>query len=142
MPSVDFGQFIVFFGFYEMVIGISFLFPRLVWLSILMLAIHMVTTMMPLVLLPAIAWTKPLIPTLEGQYIIKNVVIVALAISIVSAMHHPDDTRKELLRRLPRELQALHCWLRGVSTRACQDVPPEMALPSFCAASLASPYRT
>ena len=34
MPSVDFGQFIVFFGFYEMVIGISSLFPRLVRLSI------------------------------------------------------------------------------------------------------------
>jgi len=55
-----------------MVIGISTLFPRLVRLSILMLAIQMVTTMMRLVLLPAIAWTKPLILTLEGQYITKR----------------------------------------------------------------------
>ena len=94
MPFLDFEQFIVFFGFYEMVIGVSFLIPKMVRVSILLLGLHMVTTLMPLVFLPAIAWTKPLIPTLEGQYIIKNVVIIALAISIVSAMQHPDDMRK------------------------------------------------
>ncbi len=31
------------------------------------------------------------VPTLEGQYIIKNLAIVAVAISIVARIHHPED---------------------------------------------------
>jgi uncharacterized membrane protein YkgB len=34
---------------------------------------------MPLFLLPEITWGKMFVPTLEGQYIIKNVIIIALA---------------------------------------------------------------
>jgi len=35
-------------------------------------------------LVPHEAWTKPFVPTLEGQYIIKNVVLAALAIGIAA----------------------------------------------------------
>ena len=45
-----------------------------------------------LVLLPAVAWQQPFVPTLEGQYIIKNLAIIAVAISIVSQMAHPEDS--------------------------------------------------
>jgi hypothetical protein len=38
----------------------------------------------PLVLVPELTWQKPLIPTLEGQYIIKNVAIVALAFDVAA----------------------------------------------------------
>jgi hypothetical protein len=31
-----------------------------------------------------LAFTKPFVPTLEGQYIIKNVAIVALAIGVAA----------------------------------------------------------
>jgi uncharacterized membrane protein YkgB len=47
----------------------------------------MVTTFMPLVLLTTETWTGFLVPTLEGQYIIKNLVIIAAAIGIASHLH-------------------------------------------------------
>jgi uncharacterized membrane protein YkgB len=43
----------------------------------------MITTAGPLFLLPDIAWQSFLAPTLEGQYIIKNIVVVALAATIL-----------------------------------------------------------
>lgn len=91
MPFIEFSEFIGFLGFFEMVIGVTCLIPRLVRISTLLLAIHMVTTLMPLALLPEVAWVTAFVPTLEGQYIIKNLAIIAVAISIVSQMHHPED---------------------------------------------------
>jgi hypothetical protein len=44
---------------------------------------HMVMTVC-LILLPAVTWMMPFVPTLEGQYIIKNLVIIALAFSLAS----------------------------------------------------------
>src|SRR4051812_36173151 len=58
MPFIDFAQFIVFFGFFEMVIGVSCLIPSLVRISTLMLGVHMCMTLMPLVLLPEVAWVR------------------------------------------------------------------------------------
>jgi uncharacterized membrane protein YkgB len=69
---------------YECVIGVLFLFPRLTRLVIPLLLVHIVIVCSPLILLPDLAWQHPLVPTLEGQYIIKNVAIVALAIGIAS----------------------------------------------------------
>jgi hypothetical protein len=39
---------------------------------------------MPLFILPHEVWIRFLVPTLEGQYIIKNVLIIACAITIVA----------------------------------------------------------
>lgn len=91
MPFIEFDQFIVLFGFFEMLIGILCLIPSLVRVCMLLLGMHMLTTMMPLVLLPGVAWSQSFVPTLEGQYIIKNLAIIAVAISIVSQMRHPED---------------------------------------------------
>lgn len=79
---VDFGQFIILFGLFEMLIGIIFLIPRWENFAITLLTLHLITTAMPLLLVKEMVWTKPWIPTLEGQYIIKNIAIVALALSI------------------------------------------------------------
>lgn len=67
-----------------MVIGILFLIPKLEKLSIAIFALHTATTLMPLFLLPSIAWKSFMIPTLEGQYMIKNLITIALALSIFS----------------------------------------------------------
>lgn len=104
MPFIDFGQFIVFFGFFEMVVGVSFLIPSFVRISTVLLGLHMGTTMMPLVFLPEVAWAGPFVPTMEGQYIIKNLAIIAVAISIVSQMRHPDDVQDPAANRV-HELQ-------------------------------------
>jgi hypothetical protein len=43
----------------------------------------MIKTMLPLALVTDLTWQAPMVPTLAGQYIIKNIVIVALALSVV-----------------------------------------------------------
>jgi uncharacterized membrane protein YkgB len=82
LPFVTFGQFIVFLGLAEVFLGILFLFPRHTKLSKVLFVIHMVVTTMPMFLLPQIAWTQFLVPTLEGQYIIKNLALIALVIKL------------------------------------------------------------
>lgn len=82
LPFLTFSQFIIAFGIFEMVIGLAFLIPRLERVAIFLLFLHMITTIMPLVLLPQMAWQERFIPTLEGQYIIKNLALIALAMGI------------------------------------------------------------
>ena len=84
LPFVGFNQFIIFLGLWEMVIGIVFLIPKLEKVAITILFLHTITTFTPLLLLPLIAWKSFLVPTLEGQYMIKNLITIALAVNIVS----------------------------------------------------------
>jgi uncharacterized membrane protein YkgB len=80
------------FGVFEMVLGVLFLIPRLERIVLLLLVIHLVTTVMPLFLLPEIAWQSFLVPSLIGQYIIKNIVLLALMLLVVAHLH-PIDKR-------------------------------------------------
>jgi uncharacterized membrane protein YkgB len=84
LPFIPANIFILLFGFYEMIIGIVFLIPGLERLAVALLVPHLITTFLPLVFLPQITWKGFLVPTLEGQYIIKNLIIIALAFSIAS----------------------------------------------------------
>lgn len=68
----------------ECLIGVLFLFPKATRIVIPLLLFHMLLVCSPLVLVPEMTWTSFMVPTLEGQYIIKNAVIVALAIGIAS----------------------------------------------------------
>ena len=86
MPFLSFSAFIALFGAFEVLIGIAFLVPRLERLAIALLLLHLITTLGPLVVLPRVTWTAPLVPTLEGQYIIKNLAIVASACAIIAHM--------------------------------------------------------
>ncbi len=87
MSFMSWDTFIVFFALYEILIGISFLIPRLARLSIALLIPHMIMTTLPLIFLTDMTWQSFLMPTLEGQYIIKNLVIIALAMGIVAHLH-------------------------------------------------------
>jgi uncharacterized membrane protein YphA (DoxX/SURF4 family) len=79
---VSFDFFIIFLGVWEAGIGVLFLFPRLTrWAFWIMMA-QMATTIGPLVLLPHVSWISPFVPSLEGQYIIKNVALIALAYTL------------------------------------------------------------
>lgn len=68
----------------ECLIGILFLIPKATRVVIPLLFIHMIVVSAPLLLVPHEVWTGFLVPTLEGQYIIKNVAIVALAIGVAA----------------------------------------------------------
>jgi uncharacterized membrane protein YkgB len=69
---------------FECIIGLLFLIPRATRVVIPLLLIHMAIVCAPLVLIPGQVWTQAFVPNLEGQYIIKNVVIIAVAIGIAS----------------------------------------------------------
>ncbi|MCE9585288.1 hypothetical protein K8Q94_01545 [Candidatus Nomurabacteria bacterium] len=87
VPFMSFDHFIIFFGIFECLIGILFLIRGAERIVIPLLFIHMVTTFGPLVFLPQETWSAFMVPTLEGQYIIKNLVIIAAGIGIASHLH-------------------------------------------------------
>lgn len=84
MPIMEFQTFFIIFGLFECLIGILFLIPGAERGVIPMLLLHMVTTAGPLFFLPGETWNQTLVPTLEGQYIIKNLVIIATAIGVAA----------------------------------------------------------
>jgi uncharacterized membrane protein YphA (DoxX/SURF4 family) len=66
---------------WEVAIGIGLFLGRWMRAVLLLLFVQMLGTITPLFLFPSETFTTfPIAPTLEGQYIIKNVVIVASAI--------------------------------------------------------------
>lgn len=87
LSIIPYDIFLVGFGMVEVCIGLLFLIPRLERVAILLLLVHMVTTVLPLFILPAVAWQSFLVPTLEGQYILKNVALIALALGIGAHLH-------------------------------------------------------
>lgn len=87
IPFMSFHTFLIGFGIFECIIGILFLIHGLERVVIPLLLIHMVTTFGPLIFLSQETWQQFLVPTLEGQYIIKNLVIIACAIGIASHLH-------------------------------------------------------
>lgn len=87
IPFMNFTTFLVLFGLFECLIGILFLVKGAERIVIPLLFIHMITTFGPLVYLPSETWQKFMVPTLEGQYIIKNVVLIAAAIGIAAHLH-------------------------------------------------------
>jgi uncharacterized membrane protein YkgB len=77
----------------ECLIGVLFLFPKATRIVIPLLLLHLVTVCSPLLITPELVWSKPFVPTLEGQYIIKNVAIIAVAIG-VAAQTPPIKSKK------------------------------------------------
>jgi len=66
---------------WETAIGVGLLVGNWMRAVLLLLFVQMLGTATPLILFPNETWTQfPIAPTLEGQYIIKNVVLVAAAI--------------------------------------------------------------
>lgn len=91
IPFVDFGTFFIAFGLFECLIGLLFLFRGAERVVIPMLVLHLVTTAGPLVLLPQLTWAAFMVPTLEGQYIIKNFALISLAIGIAASLVPKQD---------------------------------------------------
>ncbi len=86
--GADPSWFIPLLGWWEVAIGVCLLDPArwlrlppvLTRVGILLLFLQMPGTFLPLVILPDITWQRPLVLTMEGQYIIKNVVLIAAAL--------------------------------------------------------------
>ena len=93
IPFLSFPVFYVAFACFECLIGILFLIRGAERVVLPLLFIHMITTFLPLFLVPEATWQAFMVPTLEGQYIIKNLVIIAAAIGIAAHLH---PLRKEV----------------------------------------------
>jgi uncharacterized membrane protein YkgB len=79
---VSIHTFLVTLGVIECLIGILWLFPRLTRIVIVIFTVQMTTTFLPLILLPSETWHNILILSLPGQYILKNIVLVASAFTL------------------------------------------------------------
>lgn len=89
---MPFGTFYTLFSLFEMLIGVLFLFQKTQKAAITLFLLHMITTMLPLFLLPEMTWQAVFTPTLEGQYILKNIVLIALALLVSQKTPHSHHT--------------------------------------------------
>lgn len=80
---VPFGLFYPAFSWFEVLLGVLFLFPRLTRVAFVLVVFHLISTALPLFALPDQAWTGFLAPTMEGQYIVKNVLIFGAAFALL-----------------------------------------------------------
>lgn len=75
--------FVPLLGWWEIAIGVGLLYRPLNRTAILLLFLQMPGTLLPLVLLPEVCFTQvPWGLTLEGQYIIKNAVLIGAALVV------------------------------------------------------------
>jgi len=92
MPFLGPGQWLAVIGWWEVAIGVTMLHPATIRLAIALLALQMGGTFLPLIVLPEVTFQTghfPYAPTLEGQYIIKNLIIIAAALAIGGTVRGP-----------------------------------------------------
>jgi uncharacterized membrane protein YkgB len=88
-----------FLAVWEVAIGLGLLVGRWMRGVLLLLFVQMLGTITPLVIFPGETWTAfPIAPTLEGQYIIKNVVLVAAAIVLGATVRGGELTAEPVAR--------------------------------------------
>ncbi|MGI5404291.1 hypothetical protein ACQEVG_33535 [Streptomyces sp. CA-135486] len=69
----------------EVLVGIGLITGRLLPLTLAVFFVHMAGVFATLVIVPGQVWRYPLVPSMEGQYIIKNLVLVAACLSVATA---------------------------------------------------------
>ena len=93
-------------GWWEVAIGLCLLVRPLARLGILLLAMQMVGTFLPLVIVPEACYARePAMGgrfemwtfTTEAQYILKNLLIIAGALIIGGTVRRPSETAEQLL---------------------------------------------
>ena len=69
---------VLILGIWEVLIGVGLITGWFLRITLFLLLVQMIGTMTPLILFPAETFTRfPYAPTLEGQYIIKNLVLIS-----------------------------------------------------------------
>jgi len=84
MPIFSAHAWLSIIGWWEVVIGLCFLFEKTTKIALVLLLLQMTGTFMPLIVLPDVTFQNSnfFTPTLEGQYILKNILIIAAALII------------------------------------------------------------
>jgi len=72
---------------WECLIGIGCILGKFMRITLILLFLQMLGTIMPLFMFPELTFTSlPFVPNLEGQYIIKNLIIIASAIVLLATV--------------------------------------------------------
>lgn len=98
-------------GVWEMAIGLGFISGMFLRLTILLMILQMFGAISPIVLAPEAVWRDfPFVLTMEGQYIIKNAVLISAAFVIGSTVRGgglsnepekpPEEVKKEPTKKI------------------------------------------
>jgi uncharacterized membrane protein YkgB len=84
MPFLTAEMWTYIIGIWEVLIAFCFLFKKTTLVGMALLFVQMSGTFLPLLILPEVTFqgSNPFLPTLEGQYIIKNIIIITAALII------------------------------------------------------------
>ncbi len=86
--------FIPILGWWEILIGAGLIVRPLARLAIALLFLQMPGTFLPLILLPDVCFTSiPFGLTIEGQYIVKNLVLISAAIVVGGTLREKSSRR-------------------------------------------------
>ena len=93
LPFGEPNFWLITIGWWEVAIGVTFLFYRTTKIAIVLLFIQMIGTFLPLVFLPDVTFQNDSIftPSLEGQYIIKNVMIISAALVVGGSIYKEES---------------------------------------------------
>jgi uncharacterized membrane protein YkgB len=94
LPFFSADTWVDLIGWWEVAIGVAFLFQSTTRVAIALLFLQMVGTFMPLVMLPEVTFQAgkiPFAPTIEGQYIIKNLLIISAALVVGGTVRRADE---------------------------------------------------
>ncbi|WP_131816539.1 hypothetical protein [Nocardia salmonicida] len=89
-----FGAAFIALALIECLIGVLFLIPRATRAVIPLIFAHLMVACSPLVLAPAFVWDAPFVPNMEGQYIFKNIALMAIAVGIAARVTPMRDRRR------------------------------------------------
>ncbi|HEX2854946.1 MAG TPA: hypothetical protein VHO24_17060 [Opitutaceae bacterium] len=87
--------FLPILGWWEVAIGVCLLFRPLLRLGLLLLFLQMPGTFLPFIIVPERCFEHfPFVLTVEGQYIVKNLVLLGAAVVIGGTIHPAPPHRK------------------------------------------------
>lgn len=95
MPLLSPQTWVAVIGWWEVLIGVTFLFRRTIRVAIALLALQMAGTFLPMIMLPEVTFQPggiPFAPTMEGQYIIKNLLIISAALVVGGTVRQHSKT--------------------------------------------------
>lgn len=89
--------FVPILGWWEVAIGVGLLFRPLLRVALFLLFAQMAGTILPLIILPEMCYTDtPFALTLEGQYIVKNLILISAALVIGGTVRHKKNEEQYL----------------------------------------------
>ena len=94
-PWLPIPHFLFILAVWEVVIALCFLIPKWNRFGLLLMLLHMPGTLLPFLLIPDSVFTvAPYGLTLEGQYIVKNLLLVVAAMILGGSLARPHTQEK------------------------------------------------